>query len=570
MNKTITFFLIACTLWAHQAFAQQATSQKFDRALQFYQQQQYEEAAQLFETIPTDQGRLFAGKSYYGAGKFLKATKILHTLTSSSDPSVSDDATYTLSLANTQLKNFSVALNLLYNLKEEESANSSSAEALYEEVLQYLSPNQRKQVYQSCLTNEICFDVIVASFSQVDYTMAKQLFDALAKISMEDIPPLKFESVKSSLSSQTQFRSSYKRIIYPKAPNGITYNIGVALPKFEEGTNEYNISRNMYLGFLLAAEEFNQRNREKKVFLKFENTLTEQQNSSHLLTKFVWNHAIDAVLGPLFSESVLEMDQLSEEYNIPVIAPLANSDTLANDNPFLFQINPTFAERGRRMAEYAVNNLRLDTLAVLAEKNSLGAGSAYAFRARAEQLGAFVPYIFVDDFEQKGYDLSDYSDYFSKDSTLIDSLNIFPVDGVYAPFTGEGASVLMDLFLTDLQFNENYLPVMGSAEWANAELSPEQMEQFDIYHIQGFEMDSTQTDVQEFIDVYEKRFSFRPDRFSLIGYDTARFTFQVLEMVNNPAYLKDGIKNYPLFDGLSTDIKFGNGHVNQSVRVVKL
>jgi len=569
-NYNTLFLLIICCLLTNPVLAQQTEPQRFDRALQFYEQQQYKRAAQIFESLSSEQAQLFAGKSYYGAAEFIKAQTILSNVSTSSDPQISGDARYTLSLANTQLKNFDKALRLLHSLKQENTPTAKKAASLYQELLQYLSPNQRKRVYQNITTGEIRFDLIEAFFNQVDYNLAVQLFEAFSSTNTKGVPPLKLERVKNNLSDSLVFRRKYKRVIYPDAPNGISYNIGVALPKFEEGSNEYNISRNLYLGFLLAAEEFNQRNTNKKVFLKFENTLSKQRNSAHLLTKFVWNDAIDAVLGPLFSESVLEMDQLSEEYQIPIIAPLANSDTLADDNPFLFQVNPTFAERGERMAEFAVNNLGLDTLAVLAEKNSLGAKSAYSFRARAEQLGAFVPYLFVDNFEQTGYDLSEYSNYFTKDSTLIDSLNIFPIEGVYAPFTGEGAPVLIDLFITDLQFNKNYLPVLGSAEWSRSELSEDQIEQFDIYHIQGFNMIKEKPDVKEFIERYENRFNFEPDRFSLIGYDTASFTFQVLEMVKNPVYLKEGIKNYPMFDGLSTNIIFNNNHVNQFIEVVKL
>lgn len=569
-NYNTLFLLIICCVLANPVLAQQTEPQKFDSALQFYEKQQYKRAAQMFESLSSEQAQLFAGKSYYGAADFIKAQTILTKVSTSSDPQISGDARYTLALANTQLKIFDTALRSLYSLKQEKTPTAKKATRLYQELLQYLSPNQRKRVYQSITTSEIRFDLMEAFFNQVDYNLAVQLFKAFSSTNTKGVPPLKLERIKNNLSDSLTFQRKYKRITYPDAPNGISYNIGVALPKFEEGSNEYDISRNLYLGFLLAAEEFNQRNTDKKVFLKFENTLSEEQNAAHLLTRFVWYDAIDVVLGPLFSESVLEMDQLSEEYQIPIIAPLANSDTLADDNPFLFQVNPTFAERGERMAEFAVNNLGLDTLAVLAEKNSLGAKSAYSFRARAEELGAFVPYLFVDNFEEKGYDLSDYSNYFSKDSTLIDSLNIFSLDGVYAPFTGEGAPVLIDLFMTDLQFNENYLPVLGSAEWSRSELTEEQIEQFNIYHIQGFEMHREKPGVETFIETYENRFSFEPDRFSLIGYDTANFTFRVLEMVNNPAYLKEGIKKYPMYNGLSTNIRFSNTHVNQFIEVIKL
>ncbi|MEO9886511.1 MAG: hypothetical protein ABJG33_12835, partial [Balneola sp.] len=69
------------------------------------------------------------------------------------------------------------------------------------------------------------------------------------------------------------------------------------------------------------------------------------------------------------------------------------------------------------MAQYAVNSLGLDTVAVLAEMDALGEASALAFRHEAERLGAFVQHFFLKDLESDGYDISEYTAYLSKTDT---------------------------------------------------------------------------------------------------------------------------------------------------------
>jgi len=567
MMNYITILLFNLILVGSAAYGQ-INEQKFDAALKLYNSEKYLEAADQFETIPMEKATLFAGKSYYAATNYIQAYPFLNKASLSENQEIKNDALYTLALTHFQQRNYAEAIDLLYPLLEGNEVINRQATTLYNQFLNYFTTPQKKEIYQQTSYNQVRFDLVANIIGKTDYGTAKILYQTL-KATTTGIPTTEIEQLGSVLRDTSTYNSirSIQRI---SPPEGITYNIGIALPKFETKTDEFNISRSIYLGYLLAAEEYNLRNNTRKVFLQFENTLGEESGAINALHKFVWNKNIDVILGPLFSESVLAINHLSEQYQIPVIAPLANSDTLDNDNPYLFQINPTFSVRGKKMAEYAVNTLNLDTLAVITEKNSLGANSAYAFRSRAEELGAFVPYLFVDDLESKGYDLSAYSDFFTTDSTLIDSLNITPPNGVYAPFTGQGATTLIDLFVTDLESQKNYLTILGSEEWKNADLSENALESFDIYHTQGFKLDTTGQKVDIFLREYKERYDFSANQFAGIAYDTASYLFKVLDMVGNPVLIKDGLKSYPLYQGISTDIYFDSNHVNQSIEVKKL
>lgn len=549
-------------------FAQQ-NSQQFDAALELYNNQEYLKAAERFEEINSPQATLFAGKSYFAATDYIKALKFLREAHKSDNSEISADARFTAALANFELTNFAQALDQLQLIPNKSGGIYQQKNTLYQQILQYLSPPQRKEAFQETTFPNVQLDLIRTSFGQVDYGTAKVLFNALES-SQPDVNPVELEKLKSNLRDSLQYNQQARTFTYPEAPDGITYNIGIALPQFEPGSNEFEISRSMYLGFLFAAERFNQRNENKKVFLHFENTSSTSGDIPRDLTKFIWTKNVDAILGPLFSESVLSANKLSEQYQIPVLAPLANADTLDNDNPYIFQINPTFSVRGERMAEYAVRELGLDTLAIIADKKSLGAKSAYAFRTRAEQLGAYVPYLFMDDFKSTGLDFSEFSNFFATDSTTIDSLNITPPNAVYAPFTGQAAPTLIDLFLTDLESKDNYLTVLGSEEWGIKEINEEQKEKFDIYHTSGFEMDTTKSEVKDFRREFETRFDVPASRFSLIAYDTADYLFRVLNLVGNPAYLKDGLKSYKQYNGLSTNIIFSGRHVNNFIQIKHL
>src|SRR5690625_7609857 len=69
---------------------------------------------------------------------------------------------------------------------------------------------------------------------------------------------------------------------YPEAPDGTIYNIGVILPVFPVDDPDYEIPRNLYLGIVLDADEFNCCNRYRKIIIRF--TITHQRNYIYVAT----------------------------------------------------------------------------------------------------------------------------------------------------------------------------------------------------------------------------------------------------------------------------------------------
>jgi hypothetical protein len=230
----------------------------------------------------------------------------------------------------------------------------------------------------------------------------------------------------------------------------------------------------------------------------------------------------------------------------------------------------------------------MDTLAVFAEKNSLGETSAYSFRREAERLGAHIKHFMIEDLQSTGYDITDYTQRFAPDTVAIkttnqrltsgtnrnivgaDSVLKNSLDGIYAPFTGQAASTLIDLLLTDLQVMNSKLPILGSPEWGADEIPEERRGGRSIYFTESYYINSKSPRVNQFRERYKEQFGQEASRFAMIGYDSADLLLQILERVENPALLKDMIKDYPLYEGLSSNIKFNGTHVNQEVKVFKI
>lgn len=556
-----------------------AGAQNFDDGLNLFEQGRYEEALSVFQELDSPQARLFEGKSYFSLGQYLKAKAVLDLAQRNSVTEIYREALYTSALADFQLRQFGSALSKLEKVSNASIQTPLITEAinLYDDILNYLTLEQRRQAYQEVSSSKIKYDLIRSAMGKVTYPTAKLLIREFRNTVPDSVAENYIEDLNRSISDSLNYAMQIAFGQQLETPNGTIYNIGVALPSYEPGDRDFGVSQGLYFGHILAAEEFNQQNPDKKAFIRYNNTGANKDSSEYLMTSLAWNYNVDAILGPLYSEPAVKLARLAELYQIPMLAPLANSDTLNVDNPYFYLANPTFASHGRKMAEFAVNELNMDTLGVLAERNSLGEASAFAFRDRAEKLGAKVAHFFVEDLESQGYEITEYSKYFITDSAsvrsrsrLTDSLRYSGIDGLYAPFTGQAAPTLIDLLLIDLNAMNSKISILGSQEWGATEIPEDRLQNRNIYFSESYFLNTKSDRVERFREDYRNRFGVEANRFAMIGYDAAIFLLNTLEEVKNPALLKNALSTQPLYEGIIGNIKFGGKHVNQEVKIFKL
>lgn len=534
--------------------------QSFEDGLELYEQQNFREAAEIFTQLDDGQSILFAGKSYFALQNYVKANEYLRRLAENGGITIyRQEAAYTLALSHFRMKNFTRSLELLFEMAEygERGRVRVDAQRFYRQVMRYLSLEQRSRVLQYTSQRQIAKDIVVSSFNYVEPLEYKSLVDGfLDRITDRE----EYQQLKEELSRDGEDHVQRSSLAHP---DGIVYNIGVILPADENGAADLLVPRNLFYGITLAAEEFNSQNPDKKIFLKYRNSYRDPDSTASAFKDLVLNGHVDAVIGPLFSDPAERMSQLAEEFRIPMIAPLANSDDINISHNYTFQMNPTFGIHGKMMARHAVQTLGLDTLAVMAQRDALGTASAHSFRREAERLGAYISYFIEEDYSSAGYDLSEFTKVFTSDRSEIEEHNYIPTKGIYAPFTGQAASTLMNLLMTDLEVLRSGMIIMGSEEWENARLSSWQNRNFEIYYTRTFDEKADSSTVAFVKQDFETRFGSEPDRFAKIGFDVGTYLFSSLDEAVNPVYLGRALMNRDPYDGLQLSIDMDESRINQ-------
>ncbi len=545
----------------------------FEKAMSYYRDAVYDSAATLFSGINTPEAALFAGKSYFAISDYTLAGHYLRGITRDHDPRIFDEARYTRALVDFQTGQFGRSLDILRGIKSRHAYQNlhRDAEVLYEEILGYLTTEQRRVGFMQSESTQVRFDLLRYGFDHMVKSEAVEL--------MGELRPYYEATVDTNVLRALERRverlpdtlpASYE---FGKAPAGIVYDIGVLLPETESGSREWQISRSLYSGYLLAAENFNRNNDDKRIRLHHLTTSNDSLTHEAAIVRMAWTLNVDAILGPLFSDAAYRIRDHAENYEIPVIPPLANADTLNISHPYLYQINPTFEARGIAMARFAVNELGMDTLAVITQSNQPVVREAQAFRNEAEKLGAKILHYFSEDFEALAFEVDHITPWFAGDKRFIDEEefpSIKPVDGLYISVTGAGSDQLIELILNDLQATRSRVTILGNEEMAHVELSDARRQYFDIYYSNFFHRDNDRRETYHFQNDYQALTGSRADNFAHLGYDVATFLFDSIKTLQNPARIKSHLRHRPSFDGVITNIDFRSTHVNQGLHFLKI
>lgn len=549
-----------------------------DRAsgIEAYEEQRYEEALEELLPLNDDEAQLFAAKSALAIGRYDLASDLLHPLIDSSiSRSLQEESRYTLALVRFRQKTPLPAIQILQQLKESSTTNiRSDASDRYREFIDFLSLDQIRSGFRQLHDIQIRMDLIEAGARRGGSSAGLAMIDILSRS-----PGLsEFEGQLEQLEARVRSmpaRPGESRI-QSEIPDGMVYHVGVALPSGSDERPEEDVSRQIYSGLILAAEEFNRNSDSEKVRIRYRATSSTPESAREAMQQLIWQDYSDLIIGPLFTESAIALSQLAEQYQIPVITPLANTGRINDGHHYTFQLNPDLARHGERMAQQAVEVMGLDTLAIFTQSDEIGHEAGIAFRREAERLGAHVAWFVEEPYRQRGYDLSPILDRMfpqtaeGMEDVSLDSMEttVPTIDGIYAPFSGEEAETLASMLLTGLEGRDLRLPIMGTQIWSSLRYTDVQNRQIPILYTRGYRSSGEGEQMDRFADDFRNQFGFTPNEFASLGYDTGKFLIGALLDAGNPAQLHHTLRAHAPFSGLILDVEFDGEQMNRRVQIL--
>ncbi|WP_412060194.1 ABC transporter substrate-binding protein [Rubrivirga sp. IMCC45206] len=331
---------------------------------------------------------------------------------------------------------------------------------------------------------------------------------------------------------------------------GRPLDLGVVLPIAGEGGY---FGQALFNGIRIAVDERNASGTGRPVRMVFRDSRATGAGARAAVEAVV-AEGVDLVVGPLTSEEAGPAGEAAEAARVVLVAPLATDGAVSAGKRFVFQANPTFAERGRAMARYATGRLGLNRLGVAAQRETLGADMAGAFAAEARRLGARV------DFET----LIDAADDWQDLDREVGEARLRAVDAVYLPVTGRDAPRYADDALRALDAIGRAPRPLGNTEWEGLQASKARASRLGAVFTQDFFVAPGAADA--FGRRYRELAGIGQDRLALIGYDITRLVLREAEA--DEGALADALRAAPMFEGLGHRFHFDGGQVNEALYIL--
>lgn len=535
-------------------------------ALYLYENNRYEEAIEKFAEIDSPLSRLFIAKSWYALGDFRTSLRLSEALSRSVPEAISSESLYLSALNHVQLKNFGSALELLFSLNASNDLDIiHDSKIFYNQLLSYLSWNQRMDLVTKIRNSEIKSDIVIGYFDRYPRELAVQLVEQLRRYDRNN-------NHNELLRSAQQLPVEVPPNFDPIYPVGLIIEIGVLLPAFEANPSDKSVSRGLYNGVLIAADEFNRTNIGRKVRIHYIDSDKISGNLRSEISRIKQDLSLDAIIGPLFSEQVEQLSAVSERLAIPILPPLANTFNVPSRNTMIYQINPGFGARGRKTAQIAMDHLGLKKFAVISEKGTHGELDARAFIDQVQTAGGTISRYFNEDFASSGYFVGDVTPWLANNQALVDSsvIVIDTVDAVYLPYTGEVAGTLLNLTLTGLEAYQPDYIILGNDEMMYIEHSADRLRRLNLMYTTSSFLRESNQDAINFRYDYVNRSGVDPNSFSYLGYDIGKYFLNAVEQLGNPDDFWIWYASLKPFHGIATSIVLGKDRSNEALNLFKV
>lgn len=331
-----------------------------------------------------------------------------------------------------------------------------------------------------------------------------------------------------------------------------TVKIGVIMPQTgflaSPGQNVIN-------GIRLFVDEFNNKHKEKRIEIVYEDSKSEPKIGVSAINKLINVDKVKLIIGDLGSPIFLAMAPIAEKNKVVMISPGASNPKVSEAGDYIFRIYTSDEFDGKVMANYLIKRKNVDSVALLYFNNDYGVGLGEAFLQEYSKLGGSVSLDYS--FDENSLNFKD----------LIMRIKKTNVEDVYFI-----ASPKQDAaFLRQIKEANCKLNIYGVLSFEDSEFLEISKHTFDSveYSTSYFDLNSEDLKMQKFKTGFFERYNKMPDLNAALGYDVANILVQALE---NSDYQIDKVKTelYRIkdFPGLTGNMTFDSkGDVLKDVMI---
>lgn len=269
-------------------------------------------------------------------------------------------------------------------------------------------------------------------------------------------------------------------------------------------------------GAMLAINKLRKEGLNLKIYLY--DTKADSVTTQNILNKYELSK-MDLIFGPAYSTNYDLVKKFSEENRINIVSPLSNRNSLIEDNPFVFKVEPSFENIVKYIADHVAVNA--DTSLVTVVSNGSTAQVAMADTFKNELL-------ILTNSDSLNFKTITFSKFITpyKKNLVKDKHNI-----VLITSTNEiEVSAILNNLNSLVTVNEYRITVYAMPAIANfTKLQSDWIANLDVHYASTTYRDNDNWDIKEFREIYYRKFGIFPTHYSYSGYDATYYFVTALK-----------------------------------------
>ena len=299
-------------------------------------------------------------------------------------------------------------------------------------------------------------------------------------------------------------------------------------------------------GIKMAADEVNKAGgiNGKQIELLVEDDRSDASEAATIVTKFVTQDQVHAVLGEVASSRSIAAAPIAQNAKIPMLTPSSTNPEVTRKGDFIFRscfIDPV---QGAAIGQFAAKGLNAKRAAIMVDrKNDYSTGLATNITETFTKLGGQI--VATTSYQEGDQD-------FNAQLTSIKGANpeVIFVPGYYND-VGLIAKQARDRGIT--------VPLLGGDGWDSAQLyaigGTALNGSFFSNHYSPFDTDPK---VQKFVNDYKALYNATPDALAATAYDAAHIMFDAIKRANSTdgTAIRDALAATNAFPGVTGTVTF--------------
>ncbi len=282
------------------------------------------------------------------------------------------------------------------------------------------------------------------------------------------------------------------------------------------------------------------------------------EDSMEAARNVIYKHDVVAFVGPQFSSNAIPVASLADEAGVVMFAPMSTNVKTTKGKEYVYRIPFTDSSQAKAMARFALNDLNLNTFAVLYNiSDEYSKGLAENFMRFIEMNGGSI-------VSEKTYTYDTSQDFTSQ----LQEIKKSRPEAVYLPnFTVDVQKQVPAA--KNLEIDAVFL---GGDGWSEEQFSG--MAEFEGTYLTCHWHPNVANEIARQISkVYREKYDKMPDDVFLNTYDAYRFIFKAVEQAEKltPESIKNEIDSIHSFNGATGQFHYRNGgDPEKKVIVVKI